>query len=106
MFSKKSAENYRQPGPGVELKTITHGQKTSMVEFHLSAGSALPEHSHPHEQTGYLISGRIILTVNGTPNPAEPGDSWTVAGDVPHSAQVLEDAVVVEVFSPVREDLL
>ncbi len=106
MFSKKSPDDYKTPAEGVKLKTVTHGAKTSMVEFHLSAGSALPDHTHPHEQTGYLISGRLILTVDGTPNPAEPGDSWTVAGDVPHSAEILEDALVVEVFTPVREDLL
>ncbi len=106
MFGKKSPDNYKEPAEGIKLKTVTHGEKTSMVEFHLSAGATLTEHAHPHEQTGYLISGKLILTVDGTPYPAEPGDSWTVAGDVPHSAEILEDSVVVEIFSPVREDLL
>jgi len=37
---------------------------------------------------------------------AEPGDSWSIPGDVPHSANVIEDSVIVEVFSPVREEYL
>jgi len=106
MFSKKNREGYQTPADGVKQKTITHGDKTSMVEFFLSAGSSLPVHSHPHEQTGYLISGRLTLTIDGVPNPAEPGDSWTVAGDVLHSAEITEDAHVLEIFTPVREDLL
>ena len=106
MFSKKSSDDYKAPADGVRLKTVTHGDKTSMVEFFLDAGSALDEHTHPHEQTGYLISGSLTLTIAGQPNPARPGDSWTIPGDVPHSAEVHEDAHVVEVFYPVREDLL
>jgi quercetin dioxygenase-like cupin family protein len=37
---------------------------------------------------------------------AKPGDSWCIPGDVVHGAEILEDSVVVEVFSPVREDYL
>jgi quercetin dioxygenase-like cupin family protein len=35
-----------------------------------------------------------------------PGDAWCVPGNIPHGAEVLEDAVAIEVFSPVREDYL
>ena len=35
-----------------------------------------------------------------------PGDSWCIGGDVEHGAEILEDSVAVEVFSPVREDYL
>ncbi len=106
MFSKKSSGNYKEPAAGIKMKTITHGEKTSMVEFYLTGGTFMEVHSHPHEQTGYVISGKLILIVDGQPNPAGPGDSWTVAGDVPHSAEIIEDAHVIEVFTPVREDLL
>ena len=106
MFSKKSSDNFQEPAAGIKMKTVTYGEKTSMVEFHLTAGTFMDVHSHPHEQTGYLISGKLILIVDGQPNPAEAGDSWTLAGDVLHSAEVIEDAHVIEVFSPMREELL
>jgi quercetin dioxygenase-like cupin family protein len=37
---------------------------------------------------------------------ARSGDAWNIPGDVEHWADILEDAVVIEVFSPVREDYL
>ncbi|MDY0312948.1 MAG: cupin domain-containing protein [Desulfobacterales bacterium] len=59
-----------------------------------------------HEQTGYLVSGRLRLTVGDETFAAEPGDAWTVPSEVPHGGQALADTVAVEVFSPVLEDYL
>lgn len=106
MFNKTSDEGFQEPFPGVRLKTRAYGDKTLMSEFRLAKGHELPEHSHPHEQTGYLVSGRIVLIVDGKRYETEPGDSWCISGDVIHSAEILEDSVAVEVFSPVREDYL
>ena len=106
MFTKKSSEGFQEPFAGVRLKTIAYGDKTLMVEFRLTKGHELPEHSHPHEQTGYLVSGRIVLIVAGRRHEAEPGDSWCIHGQAVHSAEIREDSVAVEVFSPVREDYL
>ena len=106
MFNKTSSEGFQEPFAGVRLKTIAYGDKTLMVEFRLTKGHELPEHSHPHEQTGYLVSGRIVLIVEGRRHEAEPGDSWCIPGQAVHSAEIREDSVAVEVFSPVREDYL
>ncbi len=63
-------------------------------------------HSHPHEQTGYLLSGKMRFTIDGNVFEAEPGDSWTIKSGVVHGAEVIKDALVIEIFSPVREDYL
>ena len=106
MFYKQTDEGYMTPGEGVRFKTLVHGDKTHMWEFRLEKGSPLPKHSHPNEQTGYLVSGRIDLYIEGDKLEARPGDSWCIPGDLEHSAEALEDTVVIEVFSPVREDYL
>ena len=77
-----------------------------MARFKLKNGSAIPAHDHPHEQVGLLISGRIVLTIDGTEHDVAPGDSWCIEGGVSHAARAMEDSEVVEVFSPVREDYL
>ena len=91
---------------GVKLMTRCWGEKTLMGEFHIQAGSELPDHSHPHEQTGYLISGRLDLIIDGERHAFSPGDTWCIPGDVRHSAVAVSDVVVLEVFTPVREDYL
>jgi quercetin dioxygenase-like cupin family protein len=63
-------------------------------------------HSHPQEQTGYLVDGHIRLTIGDETHDVAPGDSWCITGGVEHGAEVPQDAVAVEVFSPVREDYL
>jgi len=106
MFYKCNHEGYIQALPGIERKTLVYGEKTLTAEFHLAKGSQLPLHAHPQEQTGYLISGRMRFFIGDEVYDVEPGDSWCVPGNVEHRAEIFEDAVVVEVFSPVREDYL
>lgn len=106
MFQKKSTEGYKPAIDKIEMKTLVHGEKTLLVEFHMKKGAHLPRHSHPHEQTGYLVSGNMELTIDAETFNVKPGDSWCIAGESEHNAVVLEDTVVVEVFSPVRDDFL
>jgi quercetin dioxygenase-like cupin family protein len=108
MFAKSSEGlvGYRTLAPGISIRTLVYGDKTLMAEFRIKKGGALPRHAHPHEQTGYVVSGRIVLTLGEDRLNAGSGDSWCIAGGVEHEAVVLEDAVIVEVFSPVREDYL
>jgi quercetin dioxygenase-like cupin family protein len=106
MFYKKSEADYRTALPGVRYKTLAVGEKTHLTEFRLSKGSTIPRHAHPHEQTGYLVSGRMSFIIGGETLDAEPGDGWSIGGNVVHMVDILEDSVVIEVFSPAREDYL
>jgi quercetin dioxygenase-like cupin family protein len=106
MFYKKNNSKYKQALEGIQFKTLVYGEKTLLSEFRLEKGNILPMHEHPHEQTGYLVSGRIILIVGDQRCEAESGDSWSIPGNVQHGAEVIENSVAVEVFSPVREEYL
>ena len=106
MFYSRSSDGFQEALKGVMRKTLVHGANTLLTEFRIEAGAVIPVHQHPHEQTGYLVSGKLKFTVGDESILAEPGDSWCLAGDLPHGAEALEDSVVIEVFSPVREDYL
>lgn len=106
MFYKRNPEGYKQVVEGIRLKTLVYGDKTLFTEFQLKKGRQLPRHAHPHEQTGYLVSGRLRLTIGEDTFEVEPGDSWCIPGNMEHQAEVLADSVAIEVFSPVREDYL
>ena len=67
MFEKRSDRGCRPVLDGIERKTLVYGKQTLMTEFRLRKGAVLPRHSHPHEQTGYLVKGRIRLFI-GTEN--------------------------------------
>ena len=106
MFRKHRIEGYKQAMDGIEQKTLVHGDKTLMVEFRLQQNASLPLHSHIHEQTGYLVAGHIRLTIGADDHDVLPGDSWCIPGGILHCAEIIEDSVAIEVFSPVREDYL
>jgi len=106
MFKKSNVGVHTELIQGVHLKTMVHGVNTLLTEVRMDKGAVIPPHSHPHEQTGYLVSGHMDFLVAGEHHIAKPGDSWNIAGDTEHGATALEASVVVEVFSPVREDYL
>jgi Uncharacterized conserved protein, contains double-stranded beta-helix domain len=101
-----SGKGYVELIDGIEIKTLCYGSETLMAEFRLSSGSTLTEHAHPYEQTGYLLRGRMRLFIGGTSREVGPGDSWCIAKDVSHKAEVLEDSAAIEVFSPARPDYM
>ena len=106
MFRKSVSEGYTTPLPGIRMKTLCYGDRTLMTEFVLERENDLPVHAHPFEQTGYLVSGRIRLRIDGNEYDAVPGNSWCIPAGVEHGARIIEDSIAIEVFSPVREDYL
>jgi quercetin dioxygenase-like cupin family protein len=106
MFTQRDTQEYVHALDGVQRRTPVYGAKTLLSEFLLKAGHTLPRHTHPHEQTGYLVSGHMRLSIGTDTHDVRPGDSWCVPGGVEHGAQIIEDCVAIEVFSPVREDYL
>ncbi len=106
MFNQHKDDGYTVPLPGIKQKTLVFGDKTLMTEFILAKGSILPLHAHPYEQTGYLVKGNIHLKIGGDEFDAHEGDSWNIPVNIEHGAQIEEDSVAIEVFSPPRKDYL
>ncbi|MBC2703115.1 cupin domain-containing protein [Desulfobacula sp.] len=106
MFAKYDPQGFLTPIDGIEMKTFVYGENSLLTRFHLKKGSVVPRHSHPQEQTGFMVSGKIKLFIDGEVFLAEPGDTWSIKGDIEHRAEIMENSVIIEVFSPLREDYL
>lgn len=91
---------------GVHLDSLAVGEKSMVTKMNYVVGNYATEHTHPHEQCGYVISGKYIMTVEKSEFILEAGDSYAVPGNVPHSFKVLEAGEVVDVFTPHRKDYL
>jgi quercetin dioxygenase-like cupin family protein len=92
--------------PGIEIRTNAGGSMMfSVVTF--EPGSVVPDHAHPHEQMGILLSGQLEFTVGGLTRRLGPGDLWKIPGGVVHAVRALDGpAVALDVFHPIREDYL
>lgn len=106
MFTKSSNQGYQEKLKGVMLKTLVHGEKTLLANIKLAKGAFIPPHRHIHEQSGFLVSGCLDFVIDREHFVAEPGDSWTIPGNIPHGVEALKESSIIEVFSPVREDYL
>lgn len=91
---------------GVVRRTLNSGERTTLVEVSFQAGATVPEHTHPHEQIGYLSSGRLRFRIGDDEREIAAGDSWLIPSGVPHVVTALEPSVAIDVFSPVREEYL
>ncbi|MDP6359786.1 MAG: cupin domain-containing protein [Planctomycetota bacterium] len=90
--------------PGARTRT-PYGENIMLSYLELEEGSEIPHHQHPHEQAGMLLKGKMELTIDGESRQCSPGDMFIIPPDTPHSARPVDGpAVVLDVFSPVRED--
>ena len=92
--------------PGATRATLASGERTTLVKFEMEAGATIPKHSHPHEQTGFLVSGDLMLFGEDGEWPVTVGDSWSIPGAMAHGAHTEAGATIVEVFTPVRTEYL
>jgi quercetin dioxygenase-like cupin family protein len=103
-FNDLENREAKQIFPGVQIRTFW-GDKILLAVVDLDANTVVPSHSHPHEQAGTLLSGKMALTVDGETRWLEPGDTYIIPGDVAHGASTGDiPARVLDIFAPVRKE--
>ena len=92
--------------PGVHRRTIATGTHMHQIYVRLDAGSVVPVHTHVNEQIAFCVSGNLKLTVDGVLHDLQPGQCALIPRNAPHDARVEVDTIVIDTFSPPREDML
>lgn len=89
---------------GIVRRTLGTTDEVMLCEFKLESGAVVPEHSHMNDQTGYVISGKLELRIGDQVRVLSAGESYAIPGGVIHSATALEPVVLLDAFSPPRND--
>jgi len=90
--------------PGCRLRT-PFGQNVMLSYLEMDEGAVVPFHHHPHEQAGMLLKGCMELTIGDETRVCEAGAMFIVPPNTPHKAVAVGGpCVVLDIFSPVRED--
>ena len=88
-------------------RRVLHTESMTVAWITLAKGAIVPRHQHPNEQIATLLEGRLRFLIGDEEELfASAGESVPLAANVPHEVEALEDTVVLDVFSPVREDWL
>jgi quercetin dioxygenase-like cupin family protein len=85
-------------------RQVIHAANITVARIHLLQGAIVPEHRHPSEQITFLQQGKLRFTLDGEVCVLEAGEMLEIPPNVPHSVEVVEESVAVDVFAPVRED--
>jgi quercetin dioxygenase-like cupin family protein len=95
--------NGEQINPSIVRRFITADHVT-IGRFELKSGGVVPLHAHENEQVSVVISGALKFRIGGHETVVRGGEVMQIPGNVAHEVEVLEDTLVVDVFSPVRQD--
>src|SRR5262245_54959230 len=80
------------------------GTNEMLVRWGFNKGAVAARHSHPHEQIVVMVQGKLRLIVGDVETVMVRDDIVVIPPNTPHEAQALEDTVVIDIFSPPRED--
>ena len=89
---------------GVYRRTLGITDKNMLVEITFDKDAIVPMHNHPNEQVGYVVRGEIEMTIDGVVRVCQRGDSYAIPGSVEHMGRAVSDCVVIDCFTPPRED--
>lgn len=75
---------------------VLRSEKQEVAKVYFKAGEGAHEHSHPEEQTFYVLEGRLRVTLGGdAPYEVGPGEGSFHPSNVPHKVEALEDTVAI-----------
>ncbi len=90
--------------PGVHLEQLAAGEEMSIQHLRMEPDAEIEEHSHPHEQLGFVYQGEQTFLIEGEPITVGPGETYVLYGDEPHAVENRgdEELLAVDIFSPPR----
>ena len=93
-------------GKGVKRRILAYSKDAMCVENTFETGGVGAMHCHPHTQVTYIVSGRYRFTIDGQPSEVGPGDAFIIPSGAEHGCLCLEEGVLIDSFTPRRDDFL
>ena len=98
--------DWEPAGDGIRRKVLTYSSGVMMVRVAFEAGAIGTLHSHPHVQCSLVESGVFDITIAGRTERLKAGDSFLAPSHEVHGAVAVEAGVLLDVFTPMREDFV
>lgn len=106
-FVKENETKWETIGDGITRQILGYDGHIMMVKIKAEkAGPVGVEHAHYHPQVTYVSSGKFEFTIGNEKKVVTAGDGMYMEPDVRHSCICIEPGIIVDCFSPMREDFL
>ncbi|GAB3989890.1 cupin domain-containing protein [Spirosoma daeguense] len=106
LFVDDPALPWESVAEGVKRKIMTYDANLMMVKVAFEAGGVGTPHSHYHTQMSYIASGAFDITIGEETRRVREGDAYYIPPNVRHGAVCIEAGVLVDLFTPMREDFI
>ena len=106
MHTTNDTRAFKELGNGVRRRIRSWGPELMAVEVAFDAGGEGAAHAHPHSQLTYCLAGSFRFEVDGKPVRLRQGDTLYFPPNVPHGCAALEAGLLLDVFTPAREDFV
>lgn len=93
-------------GENVTRRVLAYTDGLMCVENTFAKGAVGSLHSHPHTQITYVVSGEFAFTIGGETRTVRAGDTMLKEDGVIHGCTCLEAGVLLDIFTPMREDFV
>ncbi|RMA64818.1 cupin domain-containing protein [Ulvibacter antarcticus] len=93
-------------GVGLKRKIMGYDDKIMLVKVDFQVGAIGVMHEHYHSQVTYVESGEYELTIGNETKTVKGGDSFYIPPHIMHGAICTKAGVLIDVFSPIREDFM
>lgn len=97
---------WEKAGEGIERQIYGYDDQIMLVKAKFEAGAVGTLHQHPHVQVTYVDSGIFEMTIGEEKTIIKKGDGYYVPPHVIHGCVCVEPGILIDVFSPHREDFL
>lgn len=105
-FISAQRMGWEELGGGVSRKFLGYDNQIMMVHVKFEKGALGAPHQHFHTQATFVASGKFEFEIDGEKKIVEAGDGVYIEPNLLHSAVCLEEGMLIDTFSPVREDFL
>lgn len=97
---------WEEVAPGMKRQIMGFDDKIMMVKVKFEKGGVGALHEHFHSQVSYVESGVFELTIGGEKKMLKAGDAFYITPHVTHGCVCIEDGVLIDVFSPMRDEFI
>ncbi len=106
VFSIAEDTVWTEVAPGNRRAVLSHRPELMLVAFSFDKGAVGALHSHPHTQVSYVAEGSFDVTVDGVTTRLSAGASYIVAPNLVHGVVALEKGLLIDTFTPRRDDFI
>lgn len=106
MFLEQSDYNWEKIDENLDRAVVGYDESLMLTIVHFKKGGIGKLHQHIHSQVAYIASGSFEVQIEDEKKVLKTGDSFFLKTNVMHGVVCLEDGVLIESFSPMREDFV